>query len=175
MKRWILLFAAIACLAAGTACGKKATAKKKAETKITIRTSPDKATVLIDGKKVGESPLGGEYSSGSYVVKAEKEGYFPAWKGVVVKEGETTNVEMSLKPIVTSVLLETSPSVKADVTFNGKVIGQTPVVIRDLDCGHLEDRVKEIKNGDFNELIEALMQKPIEEMKELYNTREIEK
>ena len=29
--------------------------------------------------------------------------------------------------------------------------------------------------GDFNELIEALMQKPIEEMKELYNTREIEK
>ena len=42
-------------------------------------------------------------------------------------------------------------------------------------CGHLEDRVKEIKNGDFSELIEALMQKPIEEMKELYNTREIEK
>ena len=35
--------------------------------------------------------------------------------------------------------------------------------------------VKEIKNGDFNELIEALMQKPIEEMKELYNNREIEK
>ena len=42
-------------------------------------------------------------------------------------------------------------------------------------CGHLEDRVKEIKNGEFNELIEALMQKPIEEMKELYNSREIEK
>ena len=42
-------------------------------------------------------------------------------------------------------------------------------------CGHLEDRVREIRNGDFNELIEALMQKPIDEMKELYNTREIEK
>ena len=42
-------------------------------------------------------------------------------------------------------------------------------------CGHLEDRVKEIENGDFTDLIEALMQKPIEEMKELYNTREIEK
>ena len=35
--------------------------------------------------------------------------------------------------------------------------------------------VKEINNGDFKELIEALMQKPIDEMKELYNTREIEK
>ena len=43
------------------------------------------------------------------------------------------------------------------------------------ECGHLEDRVKGIENGDFKDLIEALMQKPIEEMKELYNTREIEK
>ena len=40
---------------------------------------------------------------------------------------------------------------------------------------HLEDRVKEINNGDFKELIEGLMNKPIDEMKELYNTREIEK
>ena len=40
---------------------------------------------------------------------------------------------------------------------------------------HLADRVQEIKDGTFNELLEALMQKPIEEMKELYNNREIEK
>lgn len=42
-------------------------------------------------------------------------------------------------------------------------------------CDHLENRVKEIKDGTFKELIEDLMQKPIEEMKELYNNREIEK
>ncbi|MBQ2942972.1 MAG: (2Fe-2S)-binding protein [Clostridia bacterium] len=41
--------------------------------------------------------------------------------------------------------------------------------------GHLEARVKEIEEGTFTELIEDLMQKPIEELKELYNTREIEK
>ena len=35
------------------------------------------------------------------------------------------------------------------------------------ECGHLEDSVKEIKDGTFEELIEALMQKPIDEMKEL--------
>ena len=40
---------------------------------------------------------------------------------------------------------------------------------------HLEDRVQEIKNGTFEELLENLMQKPISEMKELYNNREIEK
>ena len=40
---------------------------------------------------------------------------------------------------------------------------------------HLADRVQEIKDDTFNELLEALMQKPVEEMKELYNNREIEK
>ncbi len=40
--------------------------------------------------------------------------------------------------------------------------------------GHLENRVKEIVNGDFDELLSNLMQKPVEQLKELYNTREIE-
>lgn len=40
---------------------------------------------------------------------------------------------------------------------------------------HLESRVVEINGGTFRELLENLMQKPVEEMKELYNTREIEK
>ena len=43
------------------------------------------------------------------------------------------------------------------------------------ESAHLEDRVQEIKDGTFTELIEALMQKPIDEIKELYNNREIEK
>ena len=40
---------------------------------------------------------------------------------------------------------------------------------------HLANRVKEIKDGTFTELIENLMGKPIDEIKELYNNREIEK
>ena len=43
------------------------------------------------------------------------------------------------------------------------------------ESAHLTNRVKEIENGDFNQMLEDLMQKPIEEIKELYNTREIEK
>ena len=40
---------------------------------------------------------------------------------------------------------------------------------------HLEKRVTEIKEGAYDELIEAIMHKPITEMKELYNHRDIEK
>lgn len=40
---------------------------------------------------------------------------------------------------------------------------------------HLTKRVEEINHGEYDELIERIMQKPIEEMQELYNTRDIEK
>ncbi len=40
---------------------------------------------------------------------------------------------------------------------------------------HLADRVEEINKGELEELIQNLMNKPLEAIKELYNTREIEK
>ncbi|MBE6776229.1 MAG: 4Fe-4S ferredoxin [Ruminococcaceae bacterium] len=40
---------------------------------------------------------------------------------------------------------------------------------------HLKVRVDEVNEGAYDELIEQIMCKPITEMKELYNTREIEK
>ena len=40
---------------------------------------------------------------------------------------------------------------------------------------HLKNRVGEINRGEYDQLIEAIMQKPITEMQELYNTRDIEK
>ena len=43
------------------------------------------------------------------------------------------------------------------------------------ETAHRNDRVQEIKDGTFEELLQNLMGKPIDEMKELYNNREIEK
>ena len=51
--------------------------------------------------------------------------------------------------------------------LNGKYIAP--------ESKHLTKRVQEIANGDFTSLMENIMQKPLEEMKELYNNREIEK
>ena len=38
-----------------------------------------------------------------------------------------------------------------------------------------QTRVQEVKDGKFEALIESLMEKPLDEIKELYNHREIEK
>ncbi len=51
--------------------------------------------------------------------------------------------------------------------INGKYIAP--------ECEHLNTRVNEVNEGVFQKLIEDLMGKPIEEIKELYNNREIEK
>ena len=42
------------------------------------------------------------------------------------------------------------------------------------ESGHLKDRVDEILGGKYDKLIEDFMGKPLEELKELYNNREIE-
>ena len=42
-------------------------------------------------------------------------------------------------------------------------------------CEHLDERVQEVRDGKFEALIESLMEKPLDEIKELYNHREIEK
>ncbi len=42
-------------------------------------------------------------------------------------------------------------------------------------CEHLDARVQEVRDGKFEALIESLMEKPLDEIKELYNHREIEK
>ncbi len=43
------------------------------------------------------------------------------------------------------------------------------------EAGHLTKRVHEIEDGEYVEALEVIMQKPVQELKELYNNREIEK
>ena len=43
------------------------------------------------------------------------------------------------------------------------------------ECKHLEKRVAEINEGDFEKIMQDIMGKPIAELKELYNNRDIEK
>ena len=56
--------------------------------------------------------------------------------------------------------------------FGGKRGDGCPVLRQQGDEGKVDE---EIKEGAFTEIIESLMGKPVEELKELYNNREIEK
>lgn len=43
------------------------------------------------------------------------------------------------------------------------------------ESAHLVERVREINDGECEEMLQSIMNKPIEELKELYNKRDIEK
>jgi ferredoxin len=42
------------------------------------------------------------------------------------------------------------------------------------ESGHLRDRVDEILRGDYDNPVDSFIAKPLEELKELYDNREIE-
>ena len=42
-------------------------------------------------------------------------------------------------------------------------------------CAHLDKRVEEIKEGQYEQLLQELMNESPEELRRLYNTRDIEK
>ena len=77
-------------------------------------------------------------------------------------------------PLELAALLEGKPRVELSHPqvamlarrLNGKYIAP--------HCEHLDERVQEIRDGKFEALIENLMEKPLDEIKELYNHREIE-
>ena len=133
MKKWFFLLIAAAVLTTITACSNNKKVVKA--TTINIKTDPIGADITIAGKKYGKSPLGGKFADGTYVVLAEKDGYEPQWKSVTLKKGTNTDLSFKLEPLKSSVLLTTSPNIKANVIYNGNKIGQTPIVLSNLEYG----------------------------------------
>jgi hypothetical protein len=70
---------------------------------ITIASSPSGATVSLDGKTVGITPVAGtEVGAGiSHMIRITKDGYEPYEKSVTVSSGEQSAVDATLMEIVT--------------------------------------------------------------------------
>ena len=140
MKKWILLFAAAVALLGFSGC--KAKQKEKTVTVLEITSDQKETEISIGGKAYGKAPLSGKFTPGIYVICAEKEGYDPVWKSVTVEKGKKTKVDFKLSRMKSAILLQTKPNIKADVIFKGNKIGQTPIVISDLECGTYSAEVK---------------------------------
>ncbi len=85
---------------------------------VTIASTPMGASVSMDGKALGTTPLAGiEISSGtSHTVKVTMAGYEPYTTSVTVSPGEESAVDATLTPIVTTVPT-TEPTPEPTVTI----------------------------------------------------------
>ena len=93
---------------------------------VDITSSPNIATVMIDGKKVGETPLDRELIIGKHIISISKDGYNSVTREVIIKKGETTTVDVTLSHGMGELEVRSTPS-GAMVMIDSKSEGFTPL------------------------------------------------
>ena len=106
-----------------------------------VASHPAAAMVFVDGKYVGQTPLGEiTVPRGPHLVKVEKHGHVPFQRKVDVGL-KSLRVEASLDALPTGTVDVTSRPVGAEVYLDGEYKGKTPRVIAGLPLGEHTLRV----------------------------------
>ncbi len=122
-------FAAIAILFAG--CSQE---KPDTRAEIFVTSVPDIATVFVNGKESGLTPLRFKAPPDTYILEIEKAGYKTAFCRITCEAMKERNVEIQLEPLSAAVMLISDPP-GSIVTKDGAQIGQTPTILRDCPLG----------------------------------------
>ena len=96
---------------------------------IIVRSVPLEATVLIDGKTFGKTPLHTQLPPGSYLLEISADG-FKTWKyRLIVKLNEPQEIkEVRLQPEDGKLTINTDPD-GANIIVDGTFVGQTPLTL----------------------------------------------
>ena len=135
IAKYIFLLLLTGFLLAGvTACGKKRIA---IPSRLIIKTSPENAKVYILGEE-REKRL--RVRPGVYILKFTCPGYKDAWVKAEIFRGKTTEVNFKMERETADVMITSVPA-KAHFEFNGKKMGVTPIVLRNLPHGEYSGRL----------------------------------
>ena len=128
----ILLFIAFS----NTACKKKQKKRIRGIT-VSIKTEPKQVDVKIishNNMEFGLTPCKKPLPPGDYVFAFLKQGYKTEYRKVTCSIGENVNLEIKMKPLLASVIIESEPS-EASVIKDEAVIGKTPLLLKDMPLG----------------------------------------
>lgn len=102
---------------------------------LVVTTDPQGATVSLDGKEIGKAPLTRPaVSAGEHTLVAELPGYHPIEKRVEIERAQEAEVHLVLARQMRAVSIASQPE-GAEVSWDGKVIGQTPAQIARTPVG----------------------------------------
>jgi hypothetical protein len=103
--------------------------------RLQVTSDPAKATVLIDRKVRGETPLTiPDLPVGQHLVTVRKQGCLDAWQTVELLGQDARSLDFKLETVTGLLLLQSSPS-NAEVSVNGVALGHTPLLISTLPPG----------------------------------------
>ena len=117
-------------------------------------TVPDNAEIWINGQKMGEGTWSGLLYSGSYTFEARKQGHKSS---VMYREITSDRLKQSYampapEPIYGSIMVDGTP-LMADVTLDGKLIGQTPLKKSDILIGNYTLKISKLSYADKTQTI----------------------
>lgn len=145
---------------------------KLAAPKITITSTPEGATLRVDGRELGQTPWEGELSKGEHELLLSLAGQRPARRTVELEEGEVYTEDFTFIPVeVGGQLSVTSFPDEARVLLDNELLGITPLRNVFLEAraydllvdkpAHLPHRTRiEILDGEHLQLSASL--KPID-------------
>ena len=95
-----------------------------------VKVRPFGSEVLVDGKRLGKSPLKTKVNTGERQVEVRQEGYRRYSGRVKVEFGKTTEVSQTLAAIPTGTLVVSSTPSGAEIFIGKRSVGKTPRAIR---------------------------------------------
>ena len=121
---------------------------------IDITSSPTKASVYIDSKYVGETPLMTNLIIGPHKVKVSKKEYVSETSQVNIKQGKTEILSLTLKEDIAPACLQiTSYPQNANVYIDGDYVGTTPLNNYNVERG--KHKIKVTSSGYSSETQEV--------------------
>ena len=108
---------------------------------ITI-TAPDQAEIYINNEKKGSGKWEGKLLSGTYLLEARKPSHHPYKTTVTVERGKTQTIAMQAPtPQYGAINIQSTPT-NATVYVDGKEIGTTPGIFKNILIGEREVTIK---------------------------------
>lgn len=101
---------------------------------LNLNSVPNGATVKIDRRAVGTTPLNTPLSVGEHLVAIELAGHQPAWRTVNIVAEETYSLSFELVPLTGLILVHSTPS-DAEIIVDGLDHGRTPALVTSLPLG----------------------------------------
>jgi hypothetical protein len=108
---------------------------KEPATRLDVTSQPSGATVLVDNKERGLTPLTlSELTPGPHLVQVSKANHRDAFDTVMLEPGVCRTSALTLEPL-TGILLITSTPAGSEVSVKGVSLGSTPLLITSLEPG----------------------------------------
>jgi hypothetical protein len=106
--------------------------------KVDVSCKTEDANILFNNEQKGVGKWGGVIIPGKYTIEAQKDGCHSQSRQVELKDNDTLLVDFpALKTITGSLRVDYEPA-GADVMLNGKKVGVTPLVLKELPVGEYQ-------------------------------------